>query len=85
MISEPDALLRSLFEAALVAVDPAAGVARHLPPPPKGRTIVVGAGKAAAAMARAVEDNWPGPLEGVQNGLVDLCEGEGVGHGLRLC
>ena len=37
----------------------------HLPKPPKGRTIVIGAGKAAAAMARAVEKNWPGPLEGV--------------------
>ena len=34
----------------------------HLPPPPKGRTIVVGAGKAAAAMAKAVEEHWPGPL-----------------------
>ncbi len=37
----------------------------HLPKPPKGRTIVVGAGKAAAAMARAVETHWPGPLQGV--------------------
>ena len=37
----------------------------HLPAPPKGRTIVVGAGKASAAMAKAVEDHWPGPLEGL--------------------
>jgi hydroxypyruvate reductase len=36
----------------------------HLPGKPKGRTIVIGAGKASAAMARALEDNWDGPLEG---------------------
>ena len=35
------------------------------PPPPKGRTVVVGAGKASAAMAKAVEDRWPGPLTGL--------------------
>ena len=38
---------------------------RHLPAPPRGRTIVLGAGKASAAMAKAVEDHWPGPLEGL--------------------
>jgi glycerate 2-kinase len=37
----------------------------HLPDPPRGRLVVVGAGKASAAMARAVEDNWPGPLSGL--------------------
>ena len=37
----------------------------HLPPRPKGRTIVIGAGKASAAMARALEDHWSGPLEGL--------------------
>ena len=37
-------------------------MAGHLPAPPKGRTIVLGAGKASAAMAKAVEDHWPGPL-----------------------
>jgi len=65
---DPGALLRRLFEAALAAADPALAVPRHLPPPPeKGRVIVVGAGKAAAAMAKAVEDNWPeaAPLEGL--------------------
>ena len=36
-----------------------------LPSPPAGRTVVVGAGKAAAAMARAVERRWPGPLSGL--------------------
>jgi hydroxypyruvate reductase len=40
-------------------------LAPHLPPLPKGRTIVIGAGKASAAMARALEDNWTGPLEGL--------------------
>jgi hydroxypyruvate reductase len=46
-------------------VHPSAVVPPHLPPRPKGRTIVVGAGKAAAAMAKAVEDHWAGPLEGL--------------------
>ena len=58
-------ILRRLFAAAIGAVDPLKIVAPHLPPPPKGRTIVLGAGKAAAAMANAVEDNWPGPLTGL--------------------
>jgi hydroxypyruvate reductase len=56
---EPKALLRRLFDAALAAADPAKVVPRHLPQPPKrGRTIVIGAGKAAGAMAKAVEDHW---------------------------
>jgi glycerate 2-kinase len=59
------ALLRELFAAAVAAADPARLVAAALPPRPKGRTIVVGAGKAAAAMARAVEAEWPQGLEGV--------------------
>jgi glycerate 2-kinase len=59
------ALLRRLFDAALDASAPAKVVPPHLPPPPRGRTIVVGAGKAAAAMARAVEENWPGDLAGL--------------------
>ena len=61
----PSDLLRRLFDAALAAVDPRLAVPRHLPAPPRGRTVVIGAGKAAAAMARAVEDNWTGPLEGL--------------------
>jgi glycerate 2-kinase len=60
----PD-LLRALFDAAIQAALPARIVPPHLPPPPKGRTIVLGAGKASAAMARAVEEHWPGPLEGL--------------------
>ena len=62
---KPDDLLRRLFDSALAAADPARVVPPHLPAPPRGRTIVVGAGKAAAAMAAAVERNWAGPLEGL--------------------
>ena len=63
--SDPGALLRRLFDAALAAADPAKAVPRFLPAQPNGRTLVVGAGKAAGAMARAVEDHWQGPLEGL--------------------
>jgi glycerate 2-kinase len=66
MTSSPQtALLRRMFAAAVASAQPALCIPRHLPPPPRGRFIVVGAGKAAAAMARAVEDNWPGPVSGV--------------------
>jgi hydroxypyruvate reductase len=58
-------LLRELFDAAVAAADPARLVAPALPPAPRGRTIVIGAGKAAAAMARAVEAEWSHPLEGL--------------------
>jgi hydroxypyruvate reductase len=53
-----------LFDAAVAAASAAAVVPSHLPDPPAGRTVVVGAGKAAAAMARAVERAWRGPLSG---------------------
>lgn len=59
------ALLRSLFDAAVAAAQPALCLPPHLPGRPKGRTIVIGAGKASAAMARALEDHWDGPLEGL--------------------
>jgi glycerate 2-kinase len=59
------ALLRQMFDAAVAAADPARCLAQHLPPAPKGRTLVIGAGKASAAMARALERAWPGPLEGL--------------------
>ena len=58
-------LLMSLFRAAVEAADPMQIVPPHLPSPPRGRTLVIGAGKASAQMARAVELNWPGPLEGL--------------------
>ncbi len=58
-------LLRSLFEAAVAAADPAVVLPTHLPEPPRGRTIVVGAGKASAAMGLALERHWPGELSGL--------------------
>jgi glycerate 2-kinase len=57
--------LRRMFEAAVASASPDLCVPPCLPSPPRGRTVVVGAGKAAAAMARAVEDHWDGPLEGL--------------------
>ena len=71
---EERAFLRSLFDAAVAAALPERVVPPHLPKPPKGRTIVLGAGKASAAMARAVEDRWQGPL----SGLVVTRYGHGV-------
>ena len=62
---EPRAFLAGLFEAAVAAAQPALCVPPHLPRPPKGRTVVVGAGKASAAMARVVEDRWDAPLSGL--------------------
>src|SRR5919106_2616209 len=64
-VTDDQDILRRLFAAAIGAVDPLSILAPHLPAPPKGRTIVLGAGKAAAAMAKAVEDHWPGPLSGL--------------------
>ncbi len=60
-------LLRRMFEAAVDAAAPAQCVPPALPMPPTGRTVVVGAGKAAAAMAAAVEAHWPSdrPLAGL--------------------
>src|SRR6202163_4966434 len=58
-------LLLDMFQAAVNAAAPALCVPAHLPPRPKGRTIVVGAGKAAASMAPAVEAHWNGPLDGL--------------------
>jgi hydroxypyruvate reductase len=62
------ALLRRMFDAAVASAQPALCIPPHLPSPRalgKGRLIVIGAGKASAAMARAVEDNWRGPLSGL--------------------
>jgi hydroxypyruvate reductase len=57
--------LHALFDAAVQAVSADRCVPSHLPKPPRGRTVVVGAGKGAAAMARAVETHWNGPLSGL--------------------
>jgi len=61
----PQDLLANMFRAAVDAASPARCVAPHLPERPRGRTIVVGAGKAAAEMARAVEQQWPDALSGL--------------------
>lgn len=58
-------LLAHLFDAAMAAADPYHLIAPHLPPPPPGRTLVLGAGKAAARMAEAVEHAWQGELSGL--------------------
>jgi hydroxypyruvate reductase len=54
-----------MFDAAIASAQPAICIPPHLPRAPRGRTIVVGAGKASAAMARAVEENWQGALSGL--------------------
>ncbi len=61
----PGTFLRSLFDAALAAADPQLALAEHIPAAVTGRTVVTGAGKAAAAMAQAFAARWPGPLEGL--------------------
>lgn len=63
--SSGPAMLRAMFDAAISAAQPGLCVPRHLPPPPKGRLVVIGAGKASAAMARAVEEHSSGPLSGL--------------------
>jgi hydroxypyruvate reductase len=62
------ALLRRMFDAAVASAQPARCVPPHLPRPEElgqGRLVVIGAGKASAAMAQAVEEHWPGPLSGL--------------------
>src|SRR5256884_3020139 len=61
----PRELLRRMFDAAINAAQPVHCISPHLPAPPRGRMIVIGAGKASAAMAKAVEDNWLGELSGL--------------------
>jgi glycerate 2-kinase len=61
----PRALLEEMFRTAIASAQPAVCVPPHLPARPKGRLLVVGAGKASAAMARTVEEHWPGPLCGL--------------------
>jgi glycerate 2-kinase len=71
-------LLESLFHRAVAQAQPALAVARHLPEPPKGRTVVViGAGKASAQMARAFEKAWPGEISGLvvtRYGYAEACQ-----------
>ncbi|WP_150120707.1 DUF4147 domain-containing protein, partial [Sulfitobacter sp. HI0040] len=58
-------LLQELFDAAVTAALPETALSRHLPPPPKGRTVVIGAGKGAAQLARTLDEKWQGALSGV--------------------
>ena len=61
----PPELLKTLFDAAVEAAMPQYRIEPYLPPKPKGKIVVVGVGKSAAAMAKAVEDAWDGELEGL--------------------
>lgn len=64
MLADPAPFLRALFDRAVEVADPMRSLAGHLPPRPAGRVVVVGAGKASARMAEAVEAAW-GPCEGL--------------------
>jgi hydroxypyruvate reductase len=71
------AFLAELFRAAVAAADPLTALRAHLPERPKGRTVVIGCGKGAAQLARAFEQLWDGPLEGVvvtRYGYGEPCE-----------
>ena len=61
----PEDLLKAMFKAGVDAALPSLCVPAHLPNRPKGRTIIIGAGKASGAMAKALEDAWDGPLNGL--------------------
>ena len=61
----PEELLKAMFKAGVDAALPQVCVPAHLPPRPKGRTVIIGAGKASGAMAKALEDAWDGPLDGL--------------------
>jgi glycerate 2-kinase len=70
-------ILETLFHTAVAAAQPALAIAANLPPRPAGRTIVIGAGKASAQMARAFEDAWDGPIDGLvvtRYGYATPCE-----------
>src|SRR5215217_7653296 len=71
------ALLEQMFRHAVAQAQPALGVQLHLPEKPLGRTVVIGAGKASAQMARAFELAWDGPLSGLvvtRYGYAEACE-----------
>lgn len=63
-MQDPDSFLRRLFDRAVEVADPMQSLAAHLPPHPEGRLVVIGAGKASARMAEAVEAAY-GPCEGL--------------------
>ena len=63
-VSDPSTVLKEMFDAAVGAANPMVCVPPHLPKAPSGRTIVLGAGKASAMMAKAVEEHWTGNISG---------------------
>ena len=65
MTLDPKAFLAPIFDAAVAAADPEKTIRAHLPARPKGRTVVIGAGKGAAQMAAAFEKAWYGPIDGL--------------------
>lgn len=65
MSLSPKELLRALFDEAVIVADPISCLEKHLPPPPAGRLIVIGAGKASARMAEAVERHYKCDIEGL--------------------
>ncbi len=74
---QPQAFLDDLMRAAIAAANPLEAVPQHLPAPPKGHTVVLGAGKASAAMAKAAEENWRGTVSGLivtRHGFKVPCE-----------
>lgn len=74
---DPESLLRTLFDRAVEVADPMRSLAQALPPKPEGRVVVIGAGKASARMAEAVEQAW-GPCEGLvitRYGYARPCQG----------
>ncbi|TPN89881.1 glycerate kinase [Mesorhizobium sp. CU2] len=64
-MTDPKTFLTSIFNAAVAAADPEKTIRNHLPAKPKGRTIVIGAGKGSAQMAAAFEKAWDGPIDGL--------------------
>lgn len=64
-MTDTRAFLSRLFEAAVLAAQPAKVLPDFLPDPPRGRTVVIGAGKAAAAMAQVVDSNWSAQMSGL--------------------
>jgi len=64
-MTDPRNLLRDMFDAAVAAAQPSRRLPQFLPAPPRGRTLVIGAGKASAEMARVVEQHWQGELSGL--------------------
>src|ERR1700739_1475692 len=67
LVADPRALLKHLYRVAVDRALPGKILARHLPPPPKGRTLVIGAGKGGGSMAQAFEAAWPAsaPMTGL--------------------